>query len=72
MQEGDPVEEVALVRDEMANMVWGVERTVPLASGGAPRGAEAATETAAFFQRLLGDGAPTHRRARRVATFATR
>ena len=29
VQEGPPFEEVALVRDEMANMVWGLERTIP-------------------------------------------
>ena len=27
-QESDPLEEVAFFRDEMANVVWGVERTV--------------------------------------------
>ncbi len=32
-QESDPVEEVALFRDEMANVVWGVERTVQGAAG---------------------------------------
>ena len=31
--QGDPLEEVALFRDEMANMVWGVERRVQGASG---------------------------------------
>ncbi|MEO7058755.1 MAG: hypothetical protein ABI083_03485 [Lapillicoccus sp.] len=30
---GDPVEEVAFVRDEQANMAWGVERVVPGRSG---------------------------------------
>ncbi len=30
---GDPVEEVAFVRDEQANMAWGVERIVPGRSG---------------------------------------
>ena len=34
-----------LIRDEMANMVWGVERTIPLPSGDAKRGAEAGRET---------------------------
>ena len=33
-QESEPVEELALFRDEMANIVWGVERTVQGASGG--------------------------------------
>jgi hypothetical protein len=31
--DGDPAEQVALFRDEMANMVWGVERKVQGASG---------------------------------------
>jgi hypothetical protein len=30
---GDPVEEVAFVRDEAANMAWGIERIVPGRSG---------------------------------------
>ncbi len=34
--EGEPLEEVALFRDEMANLVWGVERIVPDASTGEP------------------------------------
>lgn len=53
IQEGAPLEVVLLVRDELANMVWGVERTVPLASGGAKPGAEAAAETLAFYRREL-------------------
>ena len=32
-QESDPVEEVAFFRDEMANVVWGVERTVQGTAG---------------------------------------
>lgn len=34
--EGDPLEEVALFRDEMANLVWGVERIVPGRRSGEP------------------------------------
>lgn len=34
--EGPPIEEVALFRDEMANLVWGVERIVPGRSSGEP------------------------------------
>jgi hypothetical protein len=52
IQEGDPIEQVMLVRDEMANMVWGVERSVPLPSGDAKRGSEAANQTVAYLQRL--------------------
>jgi hypothetical protein len=32
--EGDPVEKVNFLRDEMANMVWGVEQTLPSGAGG--------------------------------------
>jgi hypothetical protein len=53
VQQGEPLEEVALIRDEMANMVWGVERVVPLAHGAGARGAEAGQELAAYYQRLL-------------------
>lgn len=58
--EGDPVEEVMLVHDEMANMAWGVERTVPLPDGVSRAGAETGVETRAFFTRLRG-GAPPAR-----------
>jgi len=50
--EGPPVEQVLMVRDEMANMVWGVERTVPLATGASQIGEEAARQTLAFRRRL--------------------
>ena len=50
--EGPPLEDVLLVRDESANMVWGIERVVPLATGEGLRGAEAAAETLAHRRRL--------------------
>ena len=53
VQEGPDVESVALVRDEIANMVWGVERTIPLGTGAGKPGREAALESAAYYQRLL-------------------
>lgn len=56
--EGPPLEEVLFIRDEMANMVWGVERTVPLASGDGRRGAETAAESLAYRQRLAGTAPP--------------
>jgi hypothetical protein len=57
VQEGAPMEEIAFVRDEMANMVWAVERMIPAADGHGKRGAEAARETRAYFERLLASGA---------------
>jgi hypothetical protein len=55
VQEGPPVEAVALIRDEMANMVWGIERRVPLPTGASKPGGEAARELLAFLQRPLRD-----------------
>jgi hypothetical protein len=40
LQSGEPVEEVRVVRDEMANMAWGVERIVPNGLGESRPGAE--------------------------------
>ena len=41
---GEPVEDVGFVRDELANLVWAVERLAPSLAGGAlrPRGGAAA------------------------------
>lgn len=54
VQDGEIVEEVLLLRDEMANMVWGAERTVPLSSGESKSGSEAALEVRSYFERLAG------------------
>jgi hypothetical protein len=51
--EGAPLEEVLFGRDEMANMVWGIERAVPLPSGEPKNGREAAYETRDFYERAL-------------------
>lgn len=51
--EGPPVEEVLLLRDEMANMVWGVEARVPLPHGRSIPGREAGEELHAAHQRIL-------------------
>jgi hypothetical protein len=41
------------VRDEMANMVWGLETRVPLPSGESIPGREAAQDTVRYLKRLL-------------------
>jgi hypothetical protein len=51
--DGPHEEEVLFLRDEMANMVWGVEKTVPLPDGSTRPGAEAAQETRRYFEHLL-------------------
>jgi hypothetical protein len=53
IQEGAPTEDILLVRDEVANMVWGIENTVPLATGESKRGIEAARQTLAFREAQL-------------------
>lgn len=58
-QIGPMQEEVSLVRDEVANMAWGVERTVPLGSGISRPGGEVAKQTFNYLQSLVqGGGAP--------------
>jgi hypothetical protein len=58
VQEGAPLEECILIRDEMANMVWGVETTVLLPHGLGRSGSGAAAETRDFYHRMH-DGAGT-------------
>lgn len=58
IQEGDPIEQVMLVRDEMANMVWGVERRVALPSGASKPGSEAGRETFGYLRRVAGAAPP--------------
>jgi hypothetical protein len=45
LQESRPVEQVNFMRDEMANMVWGVEDIIPDATGKGINGHEAADKT---------------------------
>ena len=42
-----------LARDEMANMVWAIERGITLTSGVRKNGREAAAEMLSFFEREL-------------------
>ncbi|HEY2673166.1 MAG TPA: hypothetical protein VGJ07_22750 [Rugosimonospora sp.] len=47
------LEEVSLIRDENANLVWGVERTVTVATGDPRRGTEVSAEVVAQRRRLF-------------------
>jgi len=58
-QAGPPAEEVLMVRDEVANMAWGVERTVPLPTGVSRMGSEVATQTVNYLESVSGGGAVT-------------
>jgi hypothetical protein len=53
IQEGKPIEEVQLARDEVANMVWAIEKRVPLPSGEGIPGREAARDTLAHLRRII-------------------
>jgi hypothetical protein len=55
IQEGKPLEEVHLIRDEMANMVWGIEHQVQLPTGKSKSGSEAGSELKGRYQKLLDD-----------------
>ncbi len=51
--EGKPLEEIRMIRDEVANMVWAVEKLVPLAHGRSKPGAEAALELYRQYQKIF-------------------
>ncbi len=53
VQESSPLEQIALIRDEMANMVWGIETAVPMPHGGSREGNIAAAEYHGYLQALL-------------------
>lgn len=53
IQEGPPLEEIYLIRDEVANMVWGIEKTIPMPDGGWMPGREAAREYSGYLQKLI-------------------
>lgn len=58
IQESRPVEEVRLVRDEVANMVWGIETIVPLPGGVSVPGREAARDTLRYLRRIIAESEP--------------
>ena len=58
-QTSPPLEEVMLVRDEVANMAWAVEKTVALATGISRRGQEVAAQTLNYLQSLISGGVVT-------------
>jgi hypothetical protein len=53
IQESKPVEEVLFIRDEMANMVWGIESRVPMVDGHSIPGYEAGVDLKQFYERLI-------------------
>ena len=53
IQEGPPREAVQMIRDEMANMVWGIETRVTLPIGESRRGITAARDTRRYHRRII-------------------
>jgi len=58
IHEGRPLEAAELIRDEVANMVWGIETRVPLPHGQSRFGRRTGHETRRYFKRLVEDGGP--------------
>lgn len=56
--EGPAIEEIALVRDEMANLVFGIEKRVPMGSGLGKPGGEAGRELFQALERIEGKPPP--------------
>jgi hypothetical protein len=54
--DGPQLEEVELARDEVANMVWAIERTVPSVTGAGVPGKDEARETRQYHERLVAEG----------------
>lgn len=55
VQESDPIESINFLRDEMANMVWGVENIVPDCLGGGWPGKRASELLVEYLNELLGE-----------------
>jgi hypothetical protein len=54
--DGDSLEEIELARDEVANMAWAIERTIPSVAGPGRSGKDEARETLQYQQQLVGPG----------------
>lgn len=53
ISESKPIDEAYLIRDEVSNMVWGIEKTVPLPDGDSKPGREAAIELQRRYGHIL-------------------
>lgn len=55
--QGEPIEEIRFIRDEMANLCWAIEKTVPDGLGGSIEGAATALGLETWLQNLAISGA---------------
>jgi hypothetical protein len=53
IQESTPLEDVLFIRDEMANMVWGIESRIAMTDGQSIPGYEAGVDLKRFYERLV-------------------
>ena len=53
VHEGKPLEEIVLIRDEVANMVWGIESSVPLVTGVGDKGGETGLRVKQFHENKV-------------------
>ena len=53
VQEGDDLEKIIFARDEMTNMVWGIEERIPGALGTGADGFDRATALSAYFRQRV-------------------
>lgn len=51
--QGEPIEKVCLMKDEMANLVWGIEQAVQLENSKGKSGYEAATQVYNYLERIF-------------------
>jgi hypothetical protein len=68
--EGDSLEEIEWARDEVANMAWAVERTIPSVAGPGRAGKDEARETLAYQQQRIGPAGPLAPYAASIAYLA--
>ncbi len=59
VHEGNPLEEILFVRDEMSNMVWGMESVVPTIMGSGEKGGEMALRTRQFHEKIVHENTNT-------------
>jgi hypothetical protein len=56
VQNGEPLENILLIRDEMSNMVWGIETVVPQPTGVGDKGGEAALRVRQYHENIVRAG----------------
>ena len=53
VHESKPLEDILFIRDEMSNMVWGIETTVPLPTGTGTKGNELSLQVRQFHEKYV-------------------